>query len=123
MEPKIVLLSTADICYWHFLELSPSSHFPRSSSVVRDPLDRHSFSQFILFMAGATPAPPDGDRDHGPAISVPTVVLLVIATICVFTRSYVRVYMTHNFGWDDAFIILTLVPHCFFRSDAPFANP
>lgn len=38
-----------------------------------------------------------------------TVVFLVISWLSVFSRTYVRGFIIHSFGWDDAIMLLAAV--------------
>ena len=49
------------------------------------------------------------NEDHGPAILGVCVSTIVLAVVCVCLRMYIRIRLTHNFWWDDGFIIAAVV--------------
>lgn len=53
--------------------------------------------------------PPDGNRNLGPVIIAVNWIVFVPAWIIVLLRTYTRVWIGHNFGWDDATMLLTQV--------------
>ena len=57
--------------------------------------------------------PSVGDRNLGPMLIGANWAIFGPATILVCLRLITRLYITHNFGWDDAVIAITQVriPH------------
>ena len=55
-------------------------------------------------------APPLGERQNkGPAFLAVALVFTILASIFVFLRVYVRVWVKPAFGWDDGLIIFATV--------------
>ncbi|KAL8915510.1 MAG: hypothetical protein Q9171_000075 [Xanthocarpia ochracea] len=54
-------------------------------------------------------APAGGDENLGPTIISINIVVFVASTLVVIIRIYTRLCLTKNFGWDDAFMVLTQV--------------
>lgn len=63
----------------------------------------------------APPSPPlpsrpaDGDRNRGSFILVTETIFVVLGTILVLARLYVRSHILKSLGLDDLFIVLGLV--------------
>lgn len=53
--------------------------------------------------------PAGGDHNNGFASLGMGLARTVVATLCVLLRNYIRLYVTHNFEWDDALIVLAWV--------------
>lgn len=53
--------------------------------------------------------PSTGDRNLGPMLIGVNWAIFAPATILVCLRLITRIWITHNFGWDDAVIALTQV--------------
>ena len=53
--------------------------------------------------------PSTGDRNLGPLLIAVNWAVFGPATILVCLRLITRIWITHNFGWDDAVIGLTQV--------------
>lgn len=53
--------------------------------------------------------PSTGDRNLGPMLIAVNWAVFGPATILVCLRLITRIWITHNFGWDDAVIGLTQV--------------
>ena len=51
----------------------------------------------------------DCAQDRGTEALVVNGVLLSIATVIVALRLYIRIFMRRNLGWDDYFIVASLV--------------
>ena len=60
-------------------------------------------------MASLGSPPAGGDRNRGPALATTTISLVVLATIFVLVRLYVRSRVVKQLGMDDAFIVMALV--------------
>ena len=58
-------------------------------------------------------APPrtGGTSHRGPAFLAVAVTFTTVASVIVFARLHVRILVKHAFGWDDVFIILSLVSY------------
>lgn len=41
---------------------------------------------------------------HSLAIFIVSIVMMFVSVTAVVLRSFVRVYVVHAFGWDDAFM-------------------
>lgn len=54
-------------------------------------------------------APAGGDRNLGPVIIAVNVVVLTLSTLVVILRTITRLFLTRNFGWDDAMMVFTQV--------------
>lgn len=54
-----------------------------------------------------------GGNDRGQGISAVCAALVTIGIIVTALRTYVRAWLKKKFGWDDAFMIVTLVSHRF----------
>ncbi|KAL8862515.1 MAG: hypothetical protein Q9178_001013 [Gyalolechia marmorata] len=52
-------------------------------------------------------APAGGDENLGPTIISINIVVFIASTLIVIIRIYTRLRLTKNFGWDDAFMVLT----------------
>jgi hypothetical protein len=59
-------------------------------------------------MSSAT-APPGGDINKGPLVLTLVTVTTSLALIAVGTRTFVRVTIVRNVGWDDYAIIVGVV--------------
>ena len=53
--------------------------------------------------------PSSGDDNLGPMLIGVNWAIFGPATILVCLRLFTRLYITHNFGWDDAVIAVTQV--------------
>ena len=53
--------------------------------------------------------PSSGDTNLGPVILGVNLAVFSSSTILVCLRVTTRIWITHNFGWDDAVIILAQV--------------
>ncbi|KAL8949431.1 MAG: hypothetical protein Q9222_004454 [Ikaeria aurantiellina] len=53
--------------------------------------------------------PSGGDRNLGPAIIALNCVLFTASSLIVIFRTFTRLLLTENFGWDDAVMVLTQV--------------
>jgi hypothetical protein len=53
------------------------------------------------------PLPPA--QNNGPAILAEYYVLLIFSLALVVLRSYVRIHVKHNWGWDDTSIVIAWV--------------
>ena len=53
--------------------------------------------------------PSSGDTNLGPVILGVNLAVFSSSTILVCLRVITRIWITHNFGWDDAVIILAQV--------------
>ena len=53
--------------------------------------------------------PADGDRNTGPALATTMIIFDVMATISVLARLYVRSRLVKQFGFDDVFVVMSLV--------------
>ncbi|KAL9028733.1 MAG: hypothetical protein Q9196_002951 [Gyalolechia fulgens] len=51
--------------------------------------------------------PEGGDRNLGPALIAVNCVLFIASTLVVILRSITRLWITRNFGIDDAFMVVT----------------
>ena len=60
-------------------------------------------------MDGADMPPGGGDQSRGPAIIAVLSLFFGLSTIMVFLRTATRIWITRNFGWDDATMALTQV--------------
>lgn len=54
-------------------------------------------------------APKGGDENLGPTIIIINVIVFVASTLVVIVRTFTRLCLTKNFGWDDAVMVLTQV--------------
>ena len=52
---------------------------------------------------------PGGDQNRGPVVIAVLSLFFGLSTIIVFLRMTTRLYITRNFGWDDATMVLTQV--------------
>lgn len=58
----------------------------------------------------ATSQKPQSERqDKGPGLLVVAFLLTFVASIVVTLRVYIRIWVKHTFGWDDGFVIFSLV--------------
>ena len=57
---------------------------------------------------GGTP-PPDGPRNLAGAVNGLNWVVFAWSWVSVVLRTITRVWISHNFGWDDAMMILCQV--------------
>ena len=71
-------------------------------------------------MSNSTFPPETKDVDKGPALEAVTLALLVISTLCIAIRCYVRLCMSKSFGWDDGFIIAAMVSELAYLSPNVF---
>lgn len=55
------------------------------------------------------PPPPGGDQNRGPTINLVVWIFTGISLACVTARMYGRVFLTRNVGWDDFWIVLSMV--------------
>ena len=53
--------------------------------------------------------PSSGDTNFGPVLIGVNWAVFSPSTILVFLRVITRIWITHNFGWDDAVIVLAQV--------------
>ncbi|KAL8693980.1 MAG: hypothetical protein Q9218_001278 [Villophora microphyllina] len=60
-------------------------------------------------MITARATPPGPDRNLGPAVIALNCVLFTGSCLTVIFRTITRIWLTHNFGWDDAVMILAQV--------------
>ena len=44
-----------------------------------------------------------------PGVIAMAITLSTIAALSVLLRCWIRLYLTHNYGWDDALIVVALV--------------
>ena len=63
----------------------------------------------FVAMDNAEVIPSTGDRNLGPMLLGVNWAVFGPATILVCLRLITRIWITHNFGWDDAVIGLTQV--------------
>jgi len=54
---------------------------------------------------------PDAVKGRSDLIAGVTIAFLSIAWIAVSMRTYVRLFMIKNYGWDDAVMLLAAVSH------------
>ncbi|KAL9000871.1 MAG: hypothetical protein Q9169_000626 [Polycauliona sp. 2 TL-2023] len=54
-------------------------------------------------------APAGGDENLGPTIIIINIIVLTASTLIVILRTFTRLSLTKNFGWDDAVMVLTQV--------------
>ena len=57
----------------------------------------------------AGPPPPDGNQNRGGQILAVDAVIFGISWSMVLLRTVVRLWITRNFGWDDATILIAAV--------------
>ena len=57
---------------------------------------------------GGTP-PPDGPRNLAGAINGTNLVVFPLSWVSVILRVISRVWISHNFGWDDAMMVFCQV--------------
>ena len=55
------------------------------------------------------PEPPDGDRNRAPELIIICWLEFIIGFAFVTARFYSRIRITRNVGWDDWWILITLV--------------
>lgn len=60
--------------------------------------------------------PPGGDRNLGPAVIALNCVVFTSSSLIVILRTVTRIWITHNFGWDDAVMVLTQVQNIVYPS-------
>lgn len=65
----------------------------------------------------STPLKSKSGANHGPAILAVCLSSIIMASLCVFLRLYIRVRLTHSFWWDDGLIVASLVWENGFRPD------
>ena len=53
--------------------------------------------------------PPGGRQNKGPAFLAVALLFTILASIVVFLRVYVRIWVKPAFGWDDGMIIFAIV--------------
>lgn len=71
-------------------------------------LPQHS-TQKIAPMDEVDIPPPGGDQNRGPVVIAILSLFFGLSTIIVFLRVVTRIWITRNFGWDDATMALTQV--------------
>lgn len=71
-------------------------------------LPQHS-TQKIAAMDGVDIPPPGGDQNRGPVVIAVLSLFFGLSTIIVSLRVVTRIWITRNFGWDDATMALTQV--------------
>ena len=52
---------------------------------------------------------PQNEEDYGPAILGVCISTISVAVVCVLTRIYIRIRLTHSFWFDDYFIVAAAV--------------
>ncbi|KAL8674515.1 MAG: hypothetical protein Q9168_001107 [Polycauliona sp. 1 TL-2023] len=52
-------------------------------------------------------APPGGDENLGPTIIIINSIVFTASSLIVILRTFTRLSLTKNFGWDDAVMVLT----------------
>ena len=60
-------------------------------------------------MEGVDIPAPGGDQSRGSAVIAVLSLFFGLSTILVFLRTATRIWVTRNFGWDDATMVLTQV--------------
>lgn len=60
-------------------------------------------------MASLESPPADGDHNTGPALAITMIIFDVLATISVLARLYVRSRLIKQLGFDDVFVVMSLV--------------
>lgn len=60
-------------------------------------------------MDDALQPPPGGRQNRGTAFLVVVLVFTIVAWGFVTPRIYIRAFVKRTFGWDDAFVVLSLV--------------
>ena len=66
----------------------------------------------------AIPPPPDGDVSRAAAVTIPTIVTVIIAVILTGLRLYVRMSILKRLEWDDFFNVLAAVS----KNSPPFLS-
>lgn len=51
--------------------------------------------------------PAGGDENLGPTIIIINVIVFTASMLIIIIRIFTRLCLTKNFGWDDAFMVLT----------------
>ena len=59
-------------------------------------------------MSEAMPVPSTGSSFE-PGVIAMTITLSTVAALSVLLRCWIRLHITHNYGWDDALIVVALV--------------
>ena len=49
------------------------------------------------------------DSSFEPGVIAITITLTTIAALSVLLRCWIRLYITHNYGWDDGLTVVALV--------------
>jgi len=73
----------------------------------------------FLAMEKSETIPSSGDRNLGPLILGLNWAIFSPSTILVCLRLITRIWITHNFGWDDATILLAQVSEDYPKSQKP----
>ena len=60
-------------------------------------------------MSAISQEPPSERQDKGPSLLVVAFLLTFVAFIVVTLRVYTRVWVKNTRGWDDGFVIFSLV--------------
>ena len=61
-------------------------------------------------MSGPPSPPPLGeDENRGPTINIVNWTFTAVATLCVVLRLFGRLRLTNNVGWDDFWILVSIV--------------
>ncbi len=60
-------------------------------------------------MNDALQPPPGGRQNRGTAFLIVVLVFTVLAWVFLTPRIYIRAFVKRAIGWDDAFIVLSLV--------------
>ena len=87
---------------------------PVFACIPRDCFDRSIFLHYsptamsMTVTLEGTP-PPDGDRNIGSVIIVLQAVFVGICTVLVTARLATRYFVVKKLGWEDLFIVLSLV--------------
>ena len=62
-----------------------------------------------MSMEGGEVVPPDGDRNYGAILTGVNWAVFGPSWIFVILRSISRIWISHNFGWDDAVMVFAQV--------------
>ena len=60
-------------------------------------------------MSATLQEPPGGRQNKGTSFLVIALTCTIIASIVVALRVYIRVWVKRTYGWDDGFIVASLV--------------
>lgn len=60
-------------------------------------------------MSATLQEPPGGRQNRGTSFLVVALTFTIIASIVVTLRVYIRVWVKRAYGWDDGFIVSSLV--------------